>query len=392
VLIAHAQPPSQFSSFYSEQIKPILKNILEKIHNISSAIFHAIKNILSIPLRYLGSKTWSLPGIMMRLPSAIVRHFIFTNRQTNFKKDLFGSGYHHFNRNVLNGEEIKPYLLYAAAAAAIHSKHFDSWTKPLGFQVVSPRKLTEDIQGKLPQNFLVNEDCFFDPETGLKAAVIQKENRYLLIFGALRSSKTELDENTSKKIDDRIWNHSLASIFGYIPATYHKANTLVELIKEIPEIKSGNLELCGQCLGGSLVSYAGMKNQLKTTCLNTFPLGPGLQYELGNEKLKHADKYITHIICKTDMMSDLPEPFLVLDALVNFIGIKTFGNFGKKFIIPNPFPNYSGQTHNNIASAMFLHAGFKERDKPGDILHDPKAKAIFQVAELPSSKREEVVI
>lgn len=353
----------RYASSYSEP-----NSFLDKICSIASRIFDAIVNILSFPLRYLGSKSWSLPGILMRLPIVTIRHLFSANVQKSFKEDLFGSGYHRFDVGVLDSKEIMPYIQYAAAAAAIHAKHFDSWTDPLGFQVVSPKGLIKDMQGDLPQGLLVKDDCFFDQETGLKAAILVKGNRYLLVFGALRSSETELDKIAAKLLDDKIWNNSGASIVGFVPRIYHKANRLVEMIKEHPTIKSGSFELCGQCLGGSLASFAGMKNQLKATCLNTFPLGPGLQYELGSERLSEADKYITHISCKTDLMSDPPIVLGALDALVNFIGIRTCGNFGKKFLIPNPYPSYSGKTHNHIAAAMFMHAGFKERDRPGDVL------------------------
>lgn len=368
---------AECSAPYSEGKADSSRNtVLDKVWNIASRIFQAIASILSIPFRYLGSKSWSLPGILIRLPIVTIRHLFSANVHKTFKEDLFGSGYHRFDKRVLNSEEIKPYIQYAAAAAAIHGKHFDSWTDPLGFKVVSPKDLIKDIQGGIPQGLLVKDDCFFDQETGLKAALLVKGNRYMLVFGALRSSSTELDKVASKLLDDKVWNNCGASIAGFVPTIYLKANRLVEMVKEIPAIKSGSFELCGQCLGGSLASFAGIKNQIKATCLNTFPLGAGLQYELGNERLNEADKYITHISCKTDFMSDLPKVLGVLDSLVNFIGIRTCGNFGKKFLIPNPFPNYSGKTHNNIAAAMFLHAGFKEKDRPGDILPDPRARAL----------------
>lgn len=98
------------NSFNSSIELPVFKKqessfptYLQKIQKVGTLIFKKSKEIAAFPCRYLGSKTWSLPGMIRR---------VFT------KKEEPLSGYHVKMEKKLTPDEVRGYLKYMAIAAA----------------------------------------------------------------------------------------------------------------------------------------------------------------------------------------------------------------------------------------------------------------------------------
>src|SRR6185295_16502207 len=102
----------------------------------------------------------------------------------------------------------------------------------------------------------------------------------------------------------------------------------------------------GHCLGGSIAEYVALKQGVPGVGINTLPIGPGLQKAIGNEKLQRADDIFRHVIVDTDIFSDPPPMLKVVDAVMNFFGVRTIANFGTETKLPTIFDERSTDTHN----------------------------------------------
>lgn len=265
-------------------------------------------NILTFPTRLLGSKTFSIPGILLRLPKLLFDPSSFCQ-----------SGYHRFNHRHLSPNEAKDYIIYASAAAAVHGNN-SAWLEPFHFTPVSADK----------------NGFYFDKETGLKAIVYEKDQELLITFGALGSQKSQFSESEAKlsqNLERKVQLSAFASLLGARPDLYEKADAFIETVKATPYFQNKKITLCGQCLGGSIASYVSLRQQIPSYCLNTFALGPGLQTKIGEKNLRAADRFVTHISVENDYFSE-PRTFVrIVDLVLNTLGLRTAGHFGKRCIV-----------------------------------------------------------
>ncbi len=338
-------------------IRVKINEILEKVKNFALAIFKVIKTTVTYPLRLLGAKTFSIPGLLFRLPIVAARHLKGWNDPLrSFRDDLLcDRGYHRFDYIDIDAEEAKKQILYACAAGAMQkSKH--KWLEPFGYKPIK----TSDYGVGLTTN---DNYILFDKETGLKIAVYQNGDKILMAFGAFGSHFTEFSDDKAKERSDLHFNmgaNSLLSIFGRIPDIFLKADKFVKALMKSEEFKNKHITLTGQSLGGSLASYVALKRQIPGVSLNAMPLGPGLQQKIGDENLQNADNVLTQVIADKDFMSDLPTIVGVLDIGVSALGFKTPGNFGKKYHVDSI---YDGKIDNHFFILGSLFAKIYPEDK-----------------------------
>jgi hypothetical protein len=108
------------------------------VESIVNPIFSSIGKFIVFPLRYLGSKTWSIPGIIVRTP-VIIFMAIFYNKPIT-KDQFFGTGYAE-NSTKLESEESKEYLRYACFGLVPFRYEEDKWSNPFNGKIVAPKEL-----------------------------------------------------------------------------------------------------------------------------------------------------------------------------------------------------------------------------------------------------------
>ncbi len=328
-----------------------------KVVQSTLPILKIIGQAMTFPLRWAGSKTYSIPGIIVRFPVVAAKHLLGKNDPaTTFKDELLPQkGYTWFTHKDLSSEEAKEYMLYATAAGCIHRNNVN-WLKPFGFVPIKADTFAVDAE-KI-------DNIIFDRATGLKIGVFQKDNEIIVVFGALKTHESQFAHSEYKEADKltrKVQVQCISSLLGGKPEMYTKADLLVGQLMQSNRLKNKKVTICGQSLGGSLASYVGLRQQIPTVALNAFPLGTGLQQKIGAEKLHNADQVVTNIRVKGDYWSDLPWIVKTFDVCVNALGLKTPGNFGKLLDVP-AIHKKSGITHVDVYGA--IAAKWKPEFKP----------------------------
>jgi hypothetical protein len=346
-----------------------------KVYETVKKFFIMLKDLVLFPTRYVGSKDWSLIGIVPRFFAELAKSLV--GRRAFDSSNVVGKGYHRGGFEELSKEQVKPYIKYGCITAGVHANKGE-WTEPFGLSVVSPKTLV-NTDTELPEGVEVREKCFFDPNTCLKVGIFEDQDTLYVTFGALSSHESEVSDVAKKEeLKKTILSSGAAMLMGYKPEIYEQANALVEKIMGEMKTKNKRIELVGQCFGGSLASYVALKQQLPATCLNSLALGAGLQQEIGSDRLAEADKYITHVSADTDIASD-NFSIGIFDRALSLGGVTMPGNFGNRKMIPTVYSK-TLETHDYILGSMLVHAGYDKRDKPASLRDKPGAEAIFTKA------------
>ena len=353
--------PAQNPRFTSNEIlSRQLCLLLDKIHLFAQKIFIFIKSVLVFPLRYCGSKTWSLPGIITQIAS---------EKSISLAKNEW----HREEKKLSNPID---YLPFASMGNYIHKKDLE-WITPFGFSPIDPTTL--NTQSHQLSSF---DYCFLDPNSGLKIALVEKGNEIVIIFGALASYKSELKNqpNQLRKTQRNLQQTVVSNLLGFTPSIYTQAHLFVKDLLLAPHLKGKKITLYGASFGGSIASYVALKLQLPAICINSLQLGAGLQQEIGDEKLQQADRYVTHISVKDDYLTDSPI-IGYLDRAFSFVGIRTPGNFGEKYRISTPYRSYL-KIHSYMLGSLMHHVGFHWKtlpvNLPEKILTRFKLKPVIQ--------------
>lgn len=334
----------------------------ETIKRVALMIFRELANLLLFPLRYLGAKNWSLPGVVIRTPVILFRHIFYKEPLT--KAQFFGTGYHE-NSSELNVEESKNYLRYVSYGLLPFRHEEDKWAEPFGGKIVAPTTLGIDFS-KIPGQVEAKEKSFFDSNNLFKTVVIEDENEMVVTFGPLSSHWHDFDNSDTAKT--RVYKLVFSTLLGFAgldSLQYQQADAIVEQLKERAKQKNKTLVLTGQSLAGALASYAGLKHEVKAICFNSVQLGAGAQYSLGSNRLAKADEFVTHVNVKNEFLFATPL-FNVFDKAVSTLGIRTPGNFGQRFHIPSAFD--SGRAAHDYPIKSFMkHIGYNQEFLPNQL-------------------------
>ena len=340
----------------------------KKVARCACAFFKTISSLvyttLRFPFRYLGSKRWSAIGVILRAP-----YHLFASRKGEFFKDLFPSGSKFFFEKRLSKQEALEYLIYPCFGTGSQDGNQD-FTRPFGYKIIEPTTLQlQDLK------FDAYSNCYLHEGSGVKVTIYEKDNEVILAFGAKNSSKSLISEERFKKVVKNQTRIIKRNLLGIKDPSYREATAFVEKLLNHSKLKDKKVSLVGGCLGGSYAQYVGLKLNLKTVCTNSLAIGAGLQSEIGDEKLKNAGNYVTHLVIETDFVSDIG-PLKPLDYLTSLIGIRTPGNFGRSFSVPSAYKS-GALTHCCTVGSMMKHMGFHERTLPGDI------KDVIEQREIP---------
>jgi len=367
----------------------VYRTILNKTPSVSRAIIEIAKTILKAsatmlhhPRRYTGSKTWSLVGLSYRLPIALLKRLVFTCEKP-LKAELFGSGYRFSPKKTLCQEQTKALLPYICMANATQNTNAQ-WTTPIAYRIVPSAELPG-----IGENLEVHNYSYTKISEAFKAVIFEKENDIVISFGALHSLAAEFPDETDKKSALCEGQRAgVENLIGLKKNIYNTAVNFVENVSRHPRMKGKKITLLGQCLGGSLAQNTALKLKKQAICLNTLPIGVGQQQRLGQEALLSADRYVTHINVKGDWYCDSLKPIDIADRVMNFLGLRTPGCFGRRYAMPTPYPWYDNKNvHCFIFRSAFWHLGYSPRASLEEVLQtcninkalDPTSEAFHQL-------------
>ena len=208
------------------------------------------------------------------------------------------------------------------------------------------------------------DSVLFDPDTGLKIAIYQKGVDVIVTFGAAGYHASQFKKNEEEKaeaVKDKIIKSAVANLFGMRPALYTKADKFVKALLDSDQFKDKRVAVVGQSVGGTIASYVSLRQQIPGFALNAIPLGCGLQTKIGERNLRNADQFLTHIISKGDIFSDLPVIVGVVDAVVSSLGFRMPGNFGTKHHIPSIYKSIM-DNHTFVIGSLIAQAFPKEKE------------------------------
>lgn len=355
-------------------------SLIKRICECIKRVFRSIVDFFLFPTRYFGSKTWSIPGIIVRTPCILFKRLFGFTGGMKLSEEILGKGY-QFNTKTLGKDETKKLIRSATLATAVHN-FTSKWREAMdvfGMSVLNPKDLQLDPNRvKINPNIECNDVRFFDRTSGLKMMAVANDKEVLVTFGALGGPRAEItDKKEREALEKRIWKKVVWSGLGGIkPDIYEEANTLFSAIKNAPSLKGKKIKVVGHCMGGSIATYVGLKHKLKVHSFNTLAFGPGLQQQVGTKALSQAEEYVTHLSIENDFFSDCKQ-LKALDVLGSLIGLKTPGNFGKHYRIPaakdyaaiKQYSKRQDAIHNYFLGSMMEYIGHRNRTLPQDVVN-----------------------
>lgn len=344
----------------SENVKvPLVFKSNELVHrviDVVNKVFNVIKELVLFPTRYLGSKTWSLPGALIRSPK-IIYDFLAGESKSE--------SYHFHAQKKLTQDEARDYLKYSAAAVSSFEND-GKWLRGLNLTIHSFDQDKLDLS-VVSKDLQIKSNSIVNVKNGLKIVLIENDNEIICTFGAKHSLAHEVEEGEERERVLSVQNKSiLNNLIGLNPRIYDEALEVFEHLENLGVFKGKKVTLTGQCFGSSIASYVALQKDCEAVGFNSMPLGAGIQQKLG-DKVKNADRLITHISAEGDYVSDFIG-FEILDRALSFIGIRTPGNFGKRFTIPSAYSNFS-ETHAYIMGSLMKYLGYSVRATPLDVMN-----------------------
>ena len=212
------------------------------------------------PTRYLGAKSWSIPGVMIRTPIILFKRIFYQEPIT--KGQFFGSGYHDGPIPEMTSEQTKEVLRYGAYGLVPFKYEENKWANPFDGKIVEPNDLGIDLT-KIPGNVQIKNKSFFDKTNLFKAVIIEDENELVVAFGAMHSHWHDFDEqwDEAKKMTFQPLKPISLNYFGLDPSFLSPSRCHRRAAQEVAEMKNKTLVVTGQSLAGSLASYASLKHR-----------------------------------------------------------------------------------------------------------------------------------
>lgn len=256
-------------------------------------------------------------------------------------------------------EEIKKLLPYAFSALAISDNNPSEWLEyPNGYLHIKPNSLA---LAKLPGKLEARESCFYDPETALKIAIYQSGSELLIAFGALNSSKTEVEASllwTKKRV--LLYAGAFNLLWGK-PTVFRQAVEFVSLLKDMACFKHLEVVITGQSFGGGLASYTALKIACRAICFNALPLGGWIHTDVESDLKELADKNITQVTIEGDWLSDNT---VVRCQCFPFHQVNLVG---KRVFVPSAYPGNRMETHDYIVGSLLEEIGIDGSTRPAQL-------------------------
>ena len=280
----------------------------------------------------------------------------------------------YYNMTQLEPDEVRLHWRYMAHSGYAH-KPVKKQIEAFGYQAIDPQSICanlSNLRGNIESLDGSSRDCtmgkcFVDRNTGLKILVSLNPamKEIVLAFGDSNSLIPEL-KGESKAAHRQHIKAIAGNLVGLSPELYIQADVvskqIMKIMQENAQYDDYNFVLAGQSLGGSLAQFVGLCNNIKSMCYNAVPLGKGLQSLIGDEKLRKADLYITHLAVASDFASD-QRGSGTTSLFLNCLGICTPSNFGQRNRFPTAYTS-PWDTHSFILGSSMGYLGRDLRKKP----------------------------
>lgn len=266
----------------------------------------------------------------------------------------------------LTPHQAKKYLRYLAFSTSSFNNN-TSWSDALNIRFIDPMKTQNSI--KL-DDFEVTPYGFKDYRTGLKIVLGETSKKEIFIcFGAAGSFGADTSGSKMVRAQSAQMMAVFGNLLGFQNYLFQQAAESVSALIKQEFFKNKKVFIMGNSLGGTIASFASLKNKIPSICFNSLQLGLGQQQAISFQTLNEANKYVTHISTSNDYVSQFPG-MRYLAYFLNTLRIRTIGNFGKKYIIPslyNPFVS-----HGWIVKCMMQHIGYQANQKTADLSLEDK--------------------
>lgn len=236
---------------------------------------------------------------------------------------------------------------------------------------------TTGIEGSLETTVDSGVNYHIDLKSGLAFTALKdsKTNEIVVSFPGLGGGASIPGIKGDPQRVEAFTNAQLSSvtkqIAGDVPLCYKQAAAVVAQIKK--DNPDAVVTTAGFSFGGSVAQYAALKYEsdnpsntipVKAHCFNGLAIGAGLQRSIGDTTLNKADAHVTHYGTQGDWVTDL-KGMKILDKILGFIGFRTPGNYGKKYVLPPASESQSmGQRHINIFTNMLNKTGWIPKKDP----------------------------
>jgi len=174
-------------------------------------------------------------------------------------------------------------------------------------QHINPFKPNDDIfKSHVGTNLKdqINKGMFKDPNTGLTVRIsVEKTDDQAGKKGILHLSfqgTGTVEDSLSANLATDV---AMLGMGNHVPPSLRQADKLVAAFKQIAEQTGCDLHLEGFSLGGSVATYAALRNEVKATTFNSVPLSYAAQRHIGAKKLDRAKDLITHLGVEGDPIS-----------------------------------------------------------------------------------------
>src|SRR5690349_7441274 len=216
-------------------------------------------------------------------------------------KNNYSQNYCPINLSKENAKKILPYI--AACNAAY--KNDENWILPFRISFLHPTELNLNLPPALGK-IEARETSFFDKNTLLKVSICFNERICICVLGgAFGSGDIETNDPQERNLfrtTQILTRDSQAA--GEIPLTYLQLNVFTNFLLSQPSLKNKKVILAGHSSGGSMAQYIALKNNLPAICFNPYPIGQGLQADVGKEKIETASYHISCVSVQGDFCSD----------------------------------------------------------------------------------------
>lgn len=171
----------------SQNFSQGVRSCLERIGQVICKVLQIIAGIFAFPIRYIGAKSWSIPGVLFRLPYALFQRIFHRPVESSLKEQLFGKGYHFSSQELVSKREMTSqedyakemkekaarYFAYACSIVWVDRSIPVKWVNPLenyGYTIISN---VDDVNMGPNLKFQESSGCFFDQTSGLKIAIYE---------------------------------------------------------------------------------------------------------------------------------------------------------------------------------------------------------------------------
>jgi hypothetical protein len=343
-------------------------NAVKGIAALAKSLLSNIQGFVEIPLSFVGSKYPTISEVLIRA-SNVFKKIISKQEVGPLKKELFETGWSYISTDIstdispqnLKGEfdNHKPLLEEALLHSCLYAYNHGTGNPRKDQSIEQCKKHFKETW--LPLGY---EEVHDFRDNGLRITFIQNEGKLHVVFGAKSAAGKEFG---SKNVQE-----TLTTMAGGFPEIFKRAHVEYQKIMNDQFLNwdRKNVVLSGLCLGGALASYVALKSPSGENAITLNPLGlsPRMQWDIGREVLSKAKERIKIYSVNGDFASAPLKPVAWLDVLLNFIGIRTVGNFGKRYhmqpapslrIKASKLKNFDG-LHVKIYSSIYYQLSGKD--------------------------------